>query len=71
MAKIFNNTNKSLYPAERNLNLSGWEKTMAYDTSRVPHITDTVGSGIALSKMGTSIPTPFARLNQYMFYKCL
>lgn len=62
MAKIFNNINKSLYPAESNLNLSGWEKTMAYDTNRVPHITDTVGSGIALSKMGTSIPTPFARI---------
>lgn len=62
MAKIFNNINKSLYPAESNLNLSGWEKTIAYDTNRVPHITDTVGSGIALSKMGTSIPTPFARV---------
>ena len=62
MAKIFNNINKSLYPAESNLNLNGWEKTMAYDTNRVPHITDTVGSGIALSKMGTSIPTPFARI---------
>ena len=62
MAKIFNNINKSLYPAESSLNLSGWEKTMAYDTNRVPHITDTVGSGIALSKMGTSIPTPFARI---------
>lgn len=62
MAKIFNNINKSLYPAESSLNLSGWEKTIAYDTNRVPHITDTVGSGIALSKMGTSIPTPFARV---------
>ncbi|WP_295356936.1 hypothetical protein [uncultured Prevotella sp.] len=62
MAKIFNNINKSLYPAESSLHLSGWEKTMAYDTNRVPHITDTVGSGIALSKMGTSIPTPFARI---------
>lgn len=62
MAKIFNNINKTLYPAERDLNLSGWEKTMEYDTSRIPHITDTVGSGIALSKMGTSIPTPFARV---------
>lgn len=62
MAKIFNNINKSLYPAESSLNLSGWEETMAYDTNRVPHITDTVGSGIALSKMGTSIPTPFARI---------
>lgn len=60
MAKIFNNINKALYPAERGLNLSGWEKTTAYDTARIPHITDTVGSGIALSKMGTSIPTPFA-----------
>lgn len=62
MAKIFNNINKTLYPAERELNLSGWEKTTAYDTARIPHITDTVGSGIALSKMGTSIPTPFARV---------
>lgn len=62
MAKIFNNINKSLYPAESKLNLSGWENTIAYDTNRVPHITDTVGSGIALSKMGTSIPTPFARI---------
>lgn len=62
MAKIFNNINKALYPAERGLNLSGWEQTTAYDTARIPHITDTVGSGIALSKMGTSIPTPFARV---------
>lgn len=62
MAKIFNNINKALYPSERGLNLSGWEKTTAYDTARIPHITDTVGSGIALSKMGTSIPTPFARV---------
>lgn len=62
MAKIFNNINKALYPVERGLNLSGWEKTTAYDTARIPHITDTVGSGIALSKMGTSIPTPFARV---------
>ena len=62
MAKIFNNINKALYPAEHVLNLSGWEKTTAYDTARIPHITDTVGSGIALSKMGTSIPTPFARV---------
>lgn len=62
MAKIFNNINKALYPAERGLNLSGWEQTTAYDTARIPHVTDTVGSGIALSKMGTSIPTPFARV---------
>lgn len=61
MAKIFNNTDKTLFPSE-NQALSGWEKTPAYDAGRITHISDRVNSGAALSKMGTSIPTPFARI---------
>lgn len=62
MAKTFNNINKTDFPQEAALNLSGWERTAAYDQDRIPRITDTVGAGIALAKMGTSIPTPFARI---------
>lgn len=62
MSKLFNNTNKAQYLAERNLNLAGWEPVPPYDSDRIPRISDTVGAGIALTKMGTSIPTPFARV---------
>lgn len=63
MSKIFNNTDKTVHKSEAELALSGWdEKTKMYDDNRIAHITDTVGAGIALSKLGTSIPTPFARI---------
>lgn len=65
MAKVFNNTNKNEFPSEQALSLEGWDKTPIYDKNRIPHIADTVGAGIALAKMGTSIPTPFARI--FMF----
>ncbi len=62
MAKNFNNTNKALYPGESNRILKGFDNVPAYDAIRIAHISDTVGAGIALAKMGTSIPTPFARI---------
>ena len=65
MAKIFNNTDKKRYEQERNITLNGWEKTINYDDTRIGRITDTVGAGIALAKMGTSIPTPFARIQLF------
>ncbi len=65
MAKIFNNTDKVNYDQERNMSLSGWENTVVYDDIRIGRITDTVGAGIALAKMGTSIPTPFARIQLF------
>lgn len=61
MSKVFNNTDKNV-PAEKGLTLNGWQSTTPYNATRVAHITDTVGAGIAISKMGTSIPTPFARI---------
>lgn len=65
MTKILNNLDKVNYPAEQGLNLNGWDGTPAYDGNRIARISDTVGGGIALEKMGTSIPTPFARI--FMF----
>lgn len=65
MAKIFNNTDKTQYQQEANMALSGWERTANYDDTRIGRITDTVGAGIALAKMGTSIPTPFARIQLF------
>jgi hypothetical protein len=65
MAKIFNNTDKKRFNIEKNLTLNGWEKTINYDDTRIGHITDTVGAGIAMAKMGTSIPTPFARIQLF------
>ena len=62
MTKIFNNTNKALYPTEAARILHGWGAVPPYDANRIPNISDTVGAGIALAKMGTSIPTPFARI---------
>lgn len=65
MTKILNNLDKVNYPAEQGLILKGWDDTPAYDGNRIARISDTVGGGIALEKMGTSIPTPFARI--FMF----
>ena len=65
MAKIFNNTDKKRYEQEKTITLNGWEKTINYDDTRIGRITDTVGAGIALAKMGTSIPTPFARIQLF------
>lgn len=64
MAKIFNNTDKK-HQQEASLSLSGWEKTAVYDEVRIARISDTIGAGIALAKMGTSIPTPFARIQLF------
>lgn len=57
MAKIFKNTQ-----GESATTLRGWDKVATYNRNRIPFIPDTVGAGVALSKMGTSIPTPFARM---------
>lgn len=65
MTKILNNLDKANYPVEQNRNLQGWDSVPVYDGNRIARISDTVGNGIALEKMGTSIPTPFARM--YMF----
>ena len=62
MAKIFNNTDKKALPQENNINPQGWDQTPLYDDTRIARVTDTVGAGIAMAKMGTSIPTPFARV---------
>lgn len=62
MAKIFNNTDKKAFPQENNINPQGWDQTPLYDDTRIARVTDTVGAGIAMAKMGTSIPTPFARV---------
>lgn len=61
MAKIFKNTDNK-YQQEAALNLKGWDSTIPYSDERIARITDTVGAGIALAKMGTSVPTPFARM---------
>ena len=65
MTKILNNLDKVNYPQEKNRTPKGWDATPAFDGDRIARISDTVGSGIALEKMGTSIPTPFARI--FMF----
>lgn len=62
MSKNFNNIDPS---RETGLILKGWSLTQPYDNNRIAKIQDTVGAGIAISKMGTSIPTPLARL--YLF----
>lgn len=62
MGKTFNNTDKVKFPQENNINPQGWDQTTPYDDTRIARVTDTVGAGIALAKMGTSIPTPFARV---------
>lgn len=65
MTKILNNLDKVNYPQEKNRTPKGWDATPSFDGDRIARISDTVGSGIALEKMGTSIPTPFARI--FMF----
>lgn len=62
MTKIFNNIDKKAFPQENNINPQGWDQTPLYDDTRIARVTDTVGAGIAMAKMGTSIPTPFARV---------
>lgn len=62
MVKIFNNIDKQSNPTEAAATMNGWEKTIPYNAQRIARISDTVGAGIALAKMGTSIPTPFARV---------
>lgn len=63
MAKIFNNIDKTQHSQGT---LSGWDaEAPAYSSTRIGHITDTVGAGIALQKMGTSIPTPLARIHLF------
>lgn len=62
MGKIFKNTDNNKYQQEAAQSLNGWDATIAYGNERISRITDTVGAGIALAKMGTSIPTPFARM---------
>ena len=62
MSKNFNNIDPS---RQTGLTLKGWSKTLPYNDLRIAEIQDTVGAGIAISKMGTSIPTPLARL--YLF----
>lgn len=62
---IFNN----LDPGAQGSQLShydGWEKTSKYDKDKINKISDTQGGGgIGYYKLGTSIPTPFARI--FMF----
>lgn len=63
MAKIFNNIDRSQFAQSP---LSGWDADApAYSSTRIGQITDTVGAGIALQKMGTSIPTPLARIHLF------
>ena len=61
MSNIFNNID----PAQQiplGLN-DGWEATTDYDTQKINKIKDTQqGGGIGYYKLGTSIPTPFARV---------
>lgn len=59
MSKIFNN----ILPCSTEPTPSdGWFSTTPYDATRIKNISDTIGGGLAVTKMGTSIPTPFARL---------
>ncbi|MCH5238714.1 MAG: hypothetical protein J1F38_00655 [Muribaculaceae bacterium] len=58
MAKHFVNTN----PNVDSPSATGWDSALRYDKNRIPKIEDTIQGGLALHKMGTSIPHPFARL---------
>lgn len=64
MSTIFNNLDPDLRtPLSRN---DGWEPTDKYDNHKINMIKDTISSGgIGYYKLGTSIPTPFARI--FMF----
>lgn len=44
------------------LRAQGWGASSPYNSNRITNISDSVNSGLALHKMGTSIPHPFARL---------
>ncbi len=57
MAKVFKNTDNTDI-----VQLNGWGQSNVYGSDRIAKIQDTIGAGIALAKMGTSIPTPFARI---------
>lgn len=59
MSKIFNNIPHSATEPQP---MDGWFRTTPYDATRIRNIVDTIGGGQAVTKMGTSIPTPFARL---------
>lgn len=61
MSTIFNNIEPSMQtPLTRN---DGWEDTTKYDVQKINKIKDTQqGGGIGYYKLGTSIPTPFARI---------
>jgi len=59
MSKIYNNIEHN---AAQPQPMDGWFATNPYDANRIKHICDTIGGGNAVTKMGTSIPTPFARL---------
>lgn len=59
MSKIYNNIE---HGAAQPQPMDGWFETNPYDANRIKHICDTIGGGNAVTKMGTSIPTPFARL---------
>ena len=59
MSKLYNNITPG--PKEPTPQ-DGWFNTASYDAARIKLIQDTIGGGNAVTKMGTSIPTPFARL---------
>lgn len=61
MSTIFNNIDITQQtPLSRN---DGWENTTKYDVPKINRIRDTQqGGGIGYYKLGTSIPTPFARI---------
>ena len=64
---IFNNLDPDFLAQGSLLNrYDGWEKTSDYDNNKINKITDTQSAGgIGYFKLGTSIPTPFARI--FMF----
>lgn len=64
---IFNNLDAEYLAQGSLLNkYDGWEKSGKYDGDKINKITDTQGGGgIGYFKLGTSIPTPFARI--FMF----
>ncbi len=58
MSRFFKNTNND----DNSSTANGWGESSCYDHTRIVTIKDTVHGGLALQKMGTSIPHPFARL---------
>lgn len=65
--KVFNNLAPEELAKGDGLKVNdGWEKTTKYDDEKINKIKDTIeGGGIGYFKLGTSIPTPFARI--FMF----